>query len=95
MVSAILAVKCGPSLAALTCGTLGAYIAFTFSVTHVRARVVVCSAVTVVVWWGEGNELVHHDEPGVLCMSQVVSCLRCVMPCCVVVCSHGVLSVLC
>lgn len=35
MVSAILTVKCGASLAALTCGTLAAYMAFTFSVTQV------------------------------------------------------------
>lgn len=37
MVSAILTVKCGPSLAALTFGTLAAYTAFTFSITQVRA----------------------------------------------------------
>lgn len=37
MVSAILTVKCGASLAVLTCGTLGAYMAFTFSVTQVSA----------------------------------------------------------
>lgn len=36
MVSAILTAKCGPSLAALTFGTLAAYIAFTFSVTQAR-----------------------------------------------------------
>jgi hypothetical protein len=36
MVSAILTVKCGASLAALTCGTLVAYMAFTFSITQVR-----------------------------------------------------------
>jgi hypothetical protein len=35
MVSAILTVKCGASLAALTCGTLAAYMAFTFSITQV------------------------------------------------------------
>jgi len=37
MVSAILTVKCGAGLAALTCGTLAAYMAFTFSITQVRA----------------------------------------------------------
>ncbi|WIA13719.1 hypothetical protein OEZ85_007271 [Tetradesmus obliquus] len=36
MVSAILTAKCGLSLAALTCGTVGAYMAFTFSVTQWR-----------------------------------------------------------
>jgi ABC transporter ATM len=35
MVSAILTAKCGASLAALTCGTVGTYMAFTFSVTQV------------------------------------------------------------
>jgi hypothetical protein len=35
MVSAILTAKCGASLAALTCGTVGAYMVFTFSVTQV------------------------------------------------------------
>lgn len=35
MVSAILTIKCGPSLAALTCSTMAAYMAFTFSVTQV------------------------------------------------------------
>lgn len=37
MVSAILTVKCGASLAALTCTTMAAYMAFTFSVTQVSA----------------------------------------------------------
>jgi ABC transporter ATM len=36
VVSAILAVKCGPALALLTLGTLGAYAAFTFGVTQWR-----------------------------------------------------------
>lgn len=35
MVSAILTVKCGVGLAGLTCGTVGAYMAFTFAVTQV------------------------------------------------------------
>eukprot|EP00877_Chromochloris_zofingiensis_P009454 jgi/Chrzof1/4762/Cz14g25100.t1 len=38
MVSAILTVKCGPSLAALTFGTLAAYTAFTFSITQWRTE---------------------------------------------------------
>jgi hypothetical protein len=33
----ILTVKCGTSLAALTCGTVAAYMAFTFGVTQVVA----------------------------------------------------------
>lgn len=38
MVSAILTVKCGAGLAALTCGTLAAYMAFTFSITQWRTQ---------------------------------------------------------
>eukprot|EP00879_Flechtneria_rotunda_P022123 GHRR01023342.1.p1 GENE.GHRR01023342.1~~GHRR01023342.1.p1 ORF type:complete len:460 (+),score=138.37 GHRR01023342.1:805-2184(+) len=38
MVSTILTVKCGAGLAALTCGTVGAYMAFTFSVTQWRTN---------------------------------------------------------
>jgi ABC-type transport system involved in Fe-S cluster assembly fused permease/ATPase subunit len=38
MVSGILTAKCGWSLAALTCGTVGAYMAFTFSVTQVGCK---------------------------------------------------------
>jgi len=36
MVSSILSYKCGPALAALTLGTLGSYVGFTFAVTKVR-----------------------------------------------------------
>jgi hypothetical protein len=38
VVSGILTLKCGPSLAALTVGTLAAYTAFTFSITQVWGR---------------------------------------------------------
>lgn len=44
MVSAILTIKCGAGLAALTCGTLAAYMAFTFSITQVRVHVTSCHA---------------------------------------------------
>lgn len=38
LVAGILAYKCGPPLAALTVGTLGAYTAFTFGMTAWRTR---------------------------------------------------------
>eukprot|EP00878_Enallax_costatus_P011520 GHUV01012026.1.p1 GENE.GHUV01012026.1~~GHUV01012026.1.p1 ORF type:complete len:734 (+),score=173.55 GHUV01012026.1:460-2661(+) len=38
MVSAILTAKCGVGLAALTCGTVAAYMAFTFSITQWRTQ---------------------------------------------------------
>jgi ABC transporter ATM len=43
VVSGILTLKCGPSLAALTVGTLAAYTAFTFSITQVWAGAVFCA----------------------------------------------------
>ncbi|KIZ04396.1 ATP-binding cassette, subfamily B, bacterial [Monoraphidium neglectum] len=76
MVSAILTAKCGPSLAALTFGTLAAYIAFTFSwrtefrrtmnraeaEANSRALDSLLNYETVKYFGNEQHELRRHDE---------------------------------
>jgi ATP-binding cassette, subfamily B (MDR/TAP), member 7 len=49
MVAGILSYKCGPSLAALSVGTVATYMAFTFSVTQVRECEGCCTCVNLCV----------------------------------------------